>query len=148
VAALANGDKRMAVADDGTILEGTLTKGLPLVPVASPPGGRTLAEPKAEKMVALLAAASADMRAGIERVAIDDHGLTVQLKEGPQLYFGDSTRLKAKWFAAERVLADYTSRGATYLDVRVPERPAAGGLESTATAAATLNSQSGVQTSQ
>src|SRR6476659_842778 len=38
VAALANGDRRMAVADDGTILEGTLTKDLPLVPVAAPPG--------------------------------------------------------------------------------------------------------------
>jgi cell division protein FtsQ len=148
VGALANGDKRMAVADDGTILDGTLTKGLPVVPVASPPGGRVLAEPKAQKMVALLAAAPADMRAGIERVNVDEHGLVAQLNQGPELYFGDASGLRAKWIAAERVLADYSSRGATYLDVRVPERPAAGGLEPTAAATAAANLQEAVEASQ
>ena len=149
VGALTNGDRRMAVADDGTILNGTLTKGLPTVPVSSPPGGRTLAEPKARLMVALLAATSSDMRAGVERVSFDPaHGLVAQLQEGPALYFGAATRLRAKWAAAERVLADYSSRGASYLDLRVPERPAAGGLEPTDAATAAANIQSGVETSQ
>ena len=131
VAALANGDRRMAVAEDGTILQGTLTKDLPLVPVSSPPGGTTLAEPKAREMVALLGAAPTDLLARISRVEIADRGLTAHVSDGPELYFGSPTRLQAKWAAATRVLADAYSRGATYLDVRVPERPAAGGLEPT-----------------
>lgn len=157
VGALTNGDRRLAVAGDGTILEGTLTKGLPAVPVASPPGGRTVAEPRAKLMVALLDAAPPDMRAGIEQVGTDDaRGLVAQLIDGPKLYFGPGTRLRAKWVAAERVLADYSSRGASYVDVRVPERPAAGGLEPTGTAGVAsdapattdLNAQPGVETSQ
>src|SRR5205823_1367001 len=58
----------------------------------------------------------------------DGHGLVAHLDNGPDLYFGAARRLRAKWIAAARVLADYSSRGASYLDVRVPERPAAGGM--------------------
>ena len=50
---------------------------------------------------------------------------SVLAMDGPVLYFGDSHRLAAKWAAASRVLADASSRGATYLDLRLPERPAA-----------------------
>jgi hypothetical protein len=42
--------------------------------------------------------------------------------------FGDATRLRAKWAAASRVLADLEASGASYVDVRLPGRPAAGGL--------------------
>jgi cell division protein FtsQ len=148
VGALANGDRRMAVAGDGTILEGTLTKDLPLVPVNSPPGGRMLAEPKALQMVGLLAGAPAELRARISRVGLDEHGLVAQLTDGPELYFGAAARLAAKWAAATRVLGDLTARGASYLDVRVPERPAAGGLEPEQAAVATQNPQPAIQTSQ
>jgi cell division protein FtsQ len=148
VAALANGDHRMAVAGDGTILQGTLTKGLPLVAVSSPPGGATLAEPKAREMVSLLGAAPAELLPRISRVDIGDRGLTAHVADGPELYFGPPTDLRSKWTAATRVLADAYARGATYLDVRVPERPAAGGLEATATAEGTLNPQPEVQTLQ
>ncbi|MEJ7785921.1 MAG: FtsQ-type POTRA domain-containing protein [Solirubrobacteraceae bacterium] len=141
VAALANGDERMAVAGDGTILAGTLTKDLPLVPVGSPPGGTTVAEPKARRMVSLLEAAPAGLLAKIERVEVSDRGLTAHVSNGPQLYFGSDTRLEAKWAAATRVLADPYSRGAAYLDVRVPERPAAGGLEPESTGTAPVDPQ-------
>jgi hypothetical protein len=50
------------------------------------------------------------------------------MRNGPDLIFGDATDLEAKWAAAARVLADASSRGATYVDLRLPERPAAGGL--------------------
>ena len=50
------------------------------------------------------------------------------LKAGPELYFGDADRVTAKWAAAARVLADASSKGATYVDVRLPERPVAGGV--------------------
>ena len=36
--------------------------------------------------------------------------------------------MRAKWTAAARVLADPSSRGAAYIDLRLPDRPAAGGL--------------------
>ena len=141
VAALANGDKRMAVAGDGTMLTGVLTKGLPLVPVGLPPGGTTVAEPKARRMVSLMGAAPTGLLAKIERVEISDRGLTAHVSNGPKLYFGTDTRLEEKWAAATRVLADAYSRGAAYLDVRVPERPAAGGLELIETPAEPVNTQ-------
>lgn len=148
VGALANGDRRLAVAGDGTILEGTLTKGLPLVPVSSPPGGHMLVEPAALRMVALLGAAPSAVRDRITRVAFGEHGLTAQISDGPDLYFGPAARLQAKWTAAARVLADASSRGATYLDLRVPERPAAGGFEPAGAPATITNPQPEVQTSQ
>jgi cell division protein FtsQ len=148
VAALANGDRRMAVAGDGTILEGTLTKDLPLVPVTSPPGGRMLVEPKARQMVALLGAAPPQMLSRISTVELGDRGLLAHVDRGPDVYFGPASRLGAKWAAAVRVLADASARGATYLDVRVPERPAAGGLAPESAAAAPSNTQSGIETSQ
>jgi cell division protein FtsQ len=41
---------------------------------------------------------------------------------------GSTERPRAKWAAAARVLSDSSSEGATYIDVRLPERPAAGGF--------------------
>ena len=132
VGALALGQHRVAVAADGTILNGTLTKGLPMVPVGAPPGGRKLVERRALRLVDLLAAAPPELRARVSRVGFGPHGLAARIAHGPVLYFGDPVRLRAKWVAAARVLADYTSKGTTYLDLRVPERPAAGGLVASA----------------
>jgi cell division protein FtsQ len=55
-------------------------------------------------------------------------GLTLDLRNGPDLIFGSGADAPRKWTAAVRVLADPSSEGATYLDLRVPERVAAGGL--------------------
>ena len=55
----------------------------------------------------------------------------MELRDGPELIFGEATRVRAKWVAATRVLADPDSQGATYIDVRLPGRPAAGGLPAT-----------------
>jgi cell division protein FtsQ len=57
------------------------------------------------------------------------HGLAATLQNGPKLYFGGTERYDAKWGAAAAVLAHRTSKGASYLDLRVPERPVAGGLQ-------------------
>ncbi len=43
------------------------------------------------------------------------------------LYFGGSAGAGEKWAAATAVLADPEIDTLTYLDVRVPERPAVGG---------------------
>jgi len=148
VGALVRGDRRIAVAGDGTILEGTLTKGLPVVPVSSAPGGRRLVERDALRMVALLGAAPAILRDRVSRVGTGSHGLIAQLSAGPDLYFGGSGRLSAKWAAATSVLADPDARGAAYLDLRVPERPAAGGFGSASGATAPADTQPQVQSPQ
>ena len=54
--------------------------------------------------------------------------MMLTLVDGPDLIFGDASEARDKWFAATRVLADPSAAGATYLDVRIPERVAAGGL--------------------
>ena len=48
------------------------------------------------------------------------------LRSGPELYFGASDRLTAKWDSAVAVLANASSAGAAYIDVSDPSRPAAG----------------------
>jgi hypothetical protein len=56
-----------------------------------------------------------------------DHGVVVQLRNGPQIYFGAPVALRAKWYAAIAVLDEDNSEGATYIDVSDARRPAAGG---------------------
>jgi len=128
VAALAFGGRRDVVAADGTVLTNASAVGLPTVTVTTPPAGARVTDRKTLALVALLGAAPKAMRGHVGRVDLGDQGLTAQLVRGPQLYFGSTVRLRAKWIAAARVLADTTSKGATYLDLRVPERPAAGGV--------------------
>ena len=65
----------------------------------------------------------------MQRIQLGEQGLTLPLRDGPDVYFGSAGRLRAKWAALAVVLADRSSRGATYIDVRLPERPVAGGLE-------------------
>lgn len=132
VGALSLGAHRVAVAGDGTILNGSLTKGLPLIPVGAPPGGAKLVERRALRLVALLAAAPPELRARVGHVGFGPHGLAARISHGPVLYFGPGTRLRAKWVAAARILSDFSSKGTSYLDLRIPERPAAGGLVATA----------------
>jgi cell division protein FtsQ len=129
VGALTAGSDRVAVAADGTVLRGSSTSGLPVIAVGAAPSGDIVSDRRAQRAIALLAAAPSALRAKVERVYAGPRGLTAPLTSGPVLYFGGPERLRAKWTAAARVLADRSSAGATYLDIRLPERPAAGGLE-------------------
>ena len=63
-----------------------------------------------------------------ERLWWGPDGLTIDLRDGPPLLFGTRDDAVAKWAAAARVLAEPSAAGATYLDLRVPGRVAAGGL--------------------
>ncbi|MGH2944551.1 MAG: hypothetical protein ACRDLN_17450, partial [Solirubrobacteraceae bacterium] len=65
----------------------------------------------------------------VGRVYRGPRGLAATMRSGPKLYFGGGARLDAKWVAAAEVLEHRTSRGAAYVDLRVPERPVAGGLQ-------------------
>jgi cell division protein FtsQ len=130
-AAIAVGDGgRVAVAEDGTILQGvTADKRLPTVEVEGAVGVERLRDGTALASAAIAGAAPAALRARIAEVGEDGRlGQVAQLREGPEVIFGDHTRLRAKWAAASRVLADLEASGASYVDVRIPSRPAAGGL--------------------
>jgi cell division protein FtsQ len=121
---------RVAVAGDGTILQGvTADKRLPTVEVEGAVGVERLRDSTALASAAIAGAAPAVLRGRIAEVGEDGRlGQVAQLREGPEVIFGDATRLRAKWAAASRVLADLEASGASYVDVRIPGRPAAGGL--------------------
>ncbi len=141
VAAVTIDGRQTAVAADGTLLlhvSPATMAALPVVPVKALPGGTHLTEPDAVAAVEVLAAAPYAMLAKVAQVSSDPHhGLAVQLRSGPALYFGGPTRLAAKWDAAVAVLADPGSAGASYIDVTDPARPAAGASRTTSAAAAT-----------
>ena len=118
VAIIQQGDHRMPVLAGGTVLRGaTAPDDLPQID-----------EERPEHVLDLLGAAPRPLLRRAERAFAGPKGLTVRMAEGPVLYFGGPEDLQAKWAAAARVLADPTAEGATYVDVRVPQRTAAGGL--------------------
>jgi cell division protein FtsQ len=122
------------VAGDGTVLRGLAVEGeLPTVAVEGPLGQDRLVDPDARGAAAVAGAAPALLRSRIDEVtrSSDDDGYVATLRDGPELIFGAATRLRAKWAAAARVLADLDSRGASYVDLRIPGRPAVGGLAAT-----------------
>jgi cell division protein FtsQ len=144
VAALEAGGRTIAAAGDGTVLHDVPTASLPVIAVPVLPGGSQVSEGPALHALALLSLAPRRMLARIARVGTQaSHGLVVELRSGPSIYFGDASEPAAKWVAATEVLADPTSSGAAYIDVTDPARPAAGVSEQAVAAAglATLGSQ-------
>ena len=136
-AALAVSDSgRVRVAGDGTILRGVPVENrLPTVDVDGPLGGKRLLDPVARGAVAVAGGAPAALRGRISDVERrEGEGYVATLREGPELIFSGATRLTAKWAAAARVLADLEARGASYVDLRIPGRPAVGGLSATTVA--------------
>ena len=139
VAVIAAGGRRTVVSGDGTLLRaGTDAAALPTIALPVAPGG-TQVTGAARTEVALLAAAPYALLAKVATASESSgHGLTVTLRNGPDVYFGPDGQLAAKWSAATAVLADSSSAGADYIDVTDPARPAAGtGSDAGATAAGT-----------
>ncbi|HSZ68732.1 MAG TPA: FtsQ-type POTRA domain-containing protein [Solirubrobacteraceae bacterium] len=129
VAVLLAGGIRTAVAADGVVLgPGLLGGALPSVNAsgAEPLPGQRVAATTTRAELSVLGAAPSALLGWVQRVFTGPEGLTVQMRGGLAIYFGNATRAHAKWLAAARVLADPGSAGATYVDVRLPERPAAG----------------------
>jgi cell division protein FtsQ len=111
----------VAVDARGRPMRGVPAAGLPAVP------GSVATDPGTRRLVALVAAAAPELRARVSSVRMTSGGPEALLRDGPALRFGDWSRPRAKWLAASAVLADERAAGATYLDLRLPERPAAGG---------------------
>jgi cell division protein FtsQ len=133
VAILQTPSGRKPVAADGLLLTDVpMTGGLPVLTTKAtlPPERVTAGQPF--DLVRVAGLAPKPLQARLKSVAVRPGvGIVAQLRKGPELRFGDASRLPAKWSAAARVLAAAAARGATYIDVRLPERPAAGGLPTT-----------------
>jgi cell division protein FtsQ len=123
--------RSVAIAADGTVLDGTPTRGLAVIAAAASSAGTKVTGTDATRLVHLLAAAPAPLRPRAQRAMRGPNGLAVALRARPHIDFGDLSRLDAKWLAAAAVLADADSRGAAYIDVRLPDKPAAGPLPAT-----------------
>jgi cell division protein FtsQ len=121
---------RVAVAADGTVLAGLAGEvRLPTISAEGTIQGERLEDPAALAAARVAGAAPSALHRRIETVRMRrDDGIVVVLRDGPELIFGDATHMRAKWTAAARVLADKTVGGATYIDLGLPGRPAAGGL--------------------
>jgi cell division protein FtsQ len=120
----------LPVASDGTVLRGLRPpEGLPLLRTDKPaPDGR-VSDPQTLRALLVAGAAPAGFPQRIEHMSEDsEQGIVVALEDGPELIFGDADLAGEKWTAAVRVLADGDAAGATYIDVRLPDRPVAGGL--------------------
>lgn len=89
-----------------------------------PVGGRSH-DPFVALALRVLGAAPAPLRARVISLTVPHGQLTVYLHRGPRLIFGDASLPHAKWDAAAAVLSDHWSIGASYVDVRIPSRPAA-----------------------
>ena len=124
------GGARLPVAADGTVLDGLpIESPLPVVKTEGGLRSNRLADADAVGAARIAGAAPAPLRERLREIERDgDRGYVGQLRRGPELVFGSAAHLHAKWVAAARVLADGDTQGATYVDLRVPGRPAVGGL--------------------
>ena len=123
-----SGSKGVAVSADGTVLQGVGVGNLPKIE------GETLSGAvqgrEVHDLLAALAAAPEALRGRVASAANDPkRGVVLRLDRGPIVYFGAPSELGQKWAALSRVLADSAFAGATYVDVRVPRRPAVGGVQ-------------------
>jgi cell division protein FtsQ len=130
VAALLAGGSRTAVAADGVVLgPALLSSTLPALSGSyAPATGARVTDGGLLESLTVLGAAPEPLAKVVARVYTSASGLTLAMRNGLLAYFGDAIRPHAKWAAFARVLADSSSAGATYVDVRVPEHPAAGGF--------------------
>jgi cell division protein FtsQ len=156
VAALTIGGVRTAVAADGVVLGPALLSGsLPALAgqqgaaaeIGREPGQRVEGASVIAELT-VLGAAPKPLRRVTARVFSSPGGLglTLAMRNGLLVYFGDSSRPHAKWLSLARVLADSSSAGATYIDVRVPERPAAGFSSDAAPSATSDSTAAGTAT--
>lgn len=130
VATVRDGGQTVVVDTDGYLLRRVPVAGakLPSIPLREIPDGPRLTSAGSRAAVRTLAAAPYQLLSHIAGATTTAaHGVIIQLRNGPQIYFGSPSGLKAKWASAVAVLGVSNSVGATYIDVTDPRRPAAGG---------------------
>lgn len=118
---------RVPVGPDGTLLRRVRApEGLPLI--GSPSGPGRMGGTQARAAVRIAALAPAELLGRIERVERGQDGWVAIVRDGPELLFGAARGVGTKWAAAAAVLADPAVAEARYVDLRLPDRPAVGGL--------------------
>jgi cell division protein FtsQ len=130
VAALAgNGSRRVPVTGSGVLLRGvTAGRDLPSIVLEQSPAGPRVTDRRLLRALAVAGAAPDELLRRTERLELGARGVVAKMDKGPDLIFGTDDEVRAKWVAAARVLAETSASGATYLDLRIPGRVAAGGL--------------------
>jgi hypothetical protein len=129
VAAIGVGDDALGVDSAGLVLTGLPapdTESVPLLPASEPPKKGRLGGPMLEQ-VQVLAAAPAELRPYLRSSSHGDEGVTVELRSGIVIRFGDRTQAAEKWRAAAAVLADPAITELDGIDVQAPRRPAVWG---------------------
>lgn len=122
------GGKEIPVAGDGTLLPGFEPEGS----LARLTATTTSTDGRLESRAGLTALAAVDasptaLAARIDAVEGDGDGdLVATLEDGMQVLLGSDSRLDAKWAAAAAAIAEGDAADAGYVDVSLPERPAAG----------------------
>jgi cell division protein FtsQ len=126
VAALDVGGQRVPVAGNGIVVRGLpAPASVPTLPISRLPTATRVTDRTTLTELTVLDAAPPLLRAHVAQIGYGPRGLTIALRNGPRLFFGDTTLLHAKWDAATRVLAEPSAHGATYIDVRLPGQPTA-----------------------
>jgi cell division protein FtsQ len=128
VATVRTGGSSVPATGGGLLLDGVKAADLPVVATKAPLDGRHVSDKRTLAALAVAAAAPPELRARSERLFYGPDGVTLDLRDGPDLIFGSAGDARTKWTAAARVLAESSSIGATYLDLRVPKVVAAGGV--------------------
>ncbi len=129
VAILEGDGSRTTVSSQGRLLRDVQpgAETLPSIRIAGAPTGVTVTSGPVLDEVRMLAAAPYPLLSRMTSAGrVRGHGLSVALRNGPVIYFGDDAQLAAKWRDVVAVLASPGSAGASYIDVTVPARPAAG----------------------
>jgi cell division protein FtsQ len=144
VAALSAAGVKTAVAANGVVLGQELVSGsLPAVSAGwAPPPGQRVGESAVREVLSVLGAVPAPLAHFVQRAYSGPKGVTVVMHSGLSAYFGDASRPHAKWLALALVISNERANGASYVDVRVPERPAAGFAPGTAPPSASAESGS------
>jgi cell division protein FtsQ len=128
VATVRAGASSVPATGGGLLLAGVRADDLPTVTTNTRLDGRHVTDKRTLAELAVAAAAPPDLRARAERLFYGAGGMTLELRDGPELVFGSSGAAREKWRAAARVLAEPSSAGAAYLDLRVPNLVSAGGV--------------------
>lgn len=123
------GDREMPVAADGSLLPGAEVGDQRLAELRIdelPVSGRLSGDPLSEALA--IGAAPAPLLPLIAGASVsEEYGVVVTLRGGIELRFGTRDRAHQKWAAIAAILADRELTGLSYIDVRVPGRPAVGG---------------------
>jgi cell division protein FtsQ len=129
VATVRAGGTSVPATGGGMLLAGVRADDdLPTIASRAPLEGGHVSDARTLAALRVAAAAPPDLRERAARLFYGQGGVRLDLRAGPDLIFGSADDAGAKWRAAARVLADESSAGALYLDLRVPKLVAAGGV--------------------